>query len=333
MNSLNRESATQNARRIRAEAAVWIARKHRSDWNAVDEAVLNDWLAEDPAHAVEFQLATDVWDAPGSVPLPPPRRPILRPVLALTAVLVLAIACVVAYFMPSDLVTRVGERRTVTLADGTRVELNTNTRIRVLYNAHQRKVALNSGEAYFNVSKHEPRPFIVVAGDRKIIATGTSFTVYRDDSSGKQLTVTLIEGRVAVAPLHTPDSLQWGSTPDVTMLIAGERAKFRNLPPPVVDNPPLGRVTSWRDGRLSFVDTPLGEAVAEFNRYNVRQITVRSPEATTIHVNGVFRVEDASSFITTVAEANHLALRPREGELILESTRTDRSLERKITPN
>ena len=123
MNSLTRESATQNARRIRAEAAVWIAKQHGSDWDAVDEAALNRWLAEDPAHTAQFQLATDVWNAPASVPLPPPRRPILRPVLALTAVLVLAIACVVAYFRPSDVVTRVGERRTLTLADGTRVEL------------------------------------------------------------------------------------------------------------------------------------------------------------------------------------------------------------------
>ena len=95
-----------------------------------DEAALDHWLAEDPAHTVQFQLATDVWSAPGSFPLPPPSRSILRPILALTFVLVVAVASVIAYFRPSDVVTRVGERRTVILADGIRVELNTNTRIR-----------------------------------------------------------------------------------------------------------------------------------------------------------------------------------------------------------
>jgi transmembrane sensor len=296
---------------------------------------LRRWLSEDPDHAAQFKIAVGVWNDPAQCLRKSPRRGIKRPVLAaFTATLTLAaVAGAIVYWMPTTLSTGRGERLNQTLADGTQVELNTDTQIDVRYGARQRQIVLQSGEVYFHVVKHEPRPFVVVAGDRKVVATGTSVVVRRDDSSVTPLTVTLIDGCVAIEPTGTRDSLQTRGASVATILNAGERVRFRRDGVPTVDKPPLDRVTSWKDGELSFADTPLSEAVKEFNRYSLSRITVRSPKAESIRVNGVFRTEDSMSFIRSVAQEHHMKLKVDGDELILESSPSDGSGEKEHTPN
>ena len=299
------ESPRERQRRIRAEAAVWFARRRGSDRNAAIEEGFRRWLSEDAAHEAQYKVATDIWSDSAQCLRKPTRRGIGRPVLAtLAAALVLTIA--VLYWMPTTLATGIGEQLRQTLTDGTQVELNTDTHITAHYGAHRREIVLQSGEIYLNVIKHEPRPFVVVAGDRQVVATGTSFMVRRDDSSVTPITVTLIEGCVMIRPTGNRDSSQPPGTYQALMLNAGERARFRRDGTSVVDKPSLEKVTSWKDGELNFSDTPLLEAVREFNRYSLNRITVRSPMAGSIKVNGVFRTEDSLSFIRTVAYAQHM---------------------------
>jgi transmembrane sensor len=321
MNRITQESSRQREQRIRAEAAVWLARLHGSDRSAATEAGWRRWMSEDTAHAAQYKIAVDLWNDPAQCLRKSTRRGIERPVLAtFTAILVVAVvAGLIVYWKPITLSTGRGERLTQTLADGTRVELNTDTQINVRYGAHQREIVLQSGEVYFHVTKHEPRPFVVVAGDRKVVATGTSFVVRRDDSSVTPLTVILIDGCVMIRQTDTPDSLQTRGGSEATLLNAGDRARFRRYGDPIVDTPPLDKVTSWRQGALSFADTPLLEAVREFNRYGLYRITVRSSQADSIRVNGVFQTEDSLSFIQNVARAQHMRLRAQGDELILES--------------
>jgi transmembrane sensor len=101
----------------------------------------------------------------------------------------------------------------------------------------------------------------------------------------------------------------------------------------MVDKPSLDKVTSWKEGALTFEDTPLPEAVREFNRYSLNRITVRSPEAESILVNGVFRTEDSLSFIRTVAQNQHMRLQVQGDEWILEAAPSDGSGEKEHTPN
>jgi transmembrane sensor len=117
------------------------------------------------------------------------------------------------------------------------------------------------------------------------------------------------------------------------MLNAGERARFRRDGTSVVDKPSLEKVTSWKDGELNFSDTPLLEAVREFNRYSLNRITVRSPMAGSIKVNGVFRTEDSLSFIRTVAYAQHMRVQVQGDDLILESIPSAGSGEKENTSN
>jgi transmembrane sensor len=322
MNRTTRESPRQRERRIRAEAAAWFARRHGADRDAATEEGLQLWLSEDPDHSVQFKRAASVWNHPAQCLRKSTRRGIERPVLA-TFAAILTLTAVVGgvffYLKPTTLSTGMGERLSQTLTDGTQVELNTDTHITVRYGVRQREIVLQSGEIYLNVIKHERRPFVVVAGDRKVVATGTSFVVRRDDSSIAPLTVTLIEGCVMISPTDTRDSAQTPGAYQATILNAGERARFRPDGPPLVDNPSLGDVTSWREGELIFADTPLSEAVQEFNRYSLNRIAVKSPKAESIRVNGIFRTEDSLSFIRTVAQDHHMTLQVQGDELILES--------------
>jgi len=330
MNPPERDLSRRQAQRIRAEAAGWVARLHGPDRNVATEVALREWLAKDPRHASEFELATDVWNETSRLtgPLLPHRRRFTMLHAAATAILLLAMVGPVFFFSRAGMATGVGEVRTLTLADGTEVTLNARTSVVTHYDAHERAVTLKSGEAYFLVKKHEPRPFVVFVDERKVIATGTAFVVHREDNSGAALAVTLIEGHVAVAPASAPDALPPQATPGVTILNAGERAQFRGSAPPAVDKPALDSVLGWLQGRLTFDHTPLAEAVAEFNRYSRKRIVVRSADAGKIKVDGVFRTEDVLSFVRAVATLNHLNLRILADELILEPAATERSGEK-----
>lgn len=317
------ESARQEGR-IRAEAASWFARRHGSDRSAATEEEWSLWLSKDPDHAAQFKIAASVWNDPGQYLRKSTRRRIERPVLVtFTAILVLAAAGgVIGYLQPITLSTGRGERLSQTLADGTQVELNTDTQIAVRYGARQREIALQSGEIYLNVIKHEPRPFVVVAGDRKVVAMGTSFVVHRDDSSATPLTVIVIEGRVMIWPAGTRDSSQTPGNSQAIVLNAGERARFRHDGSPIVDKPPVGRVTSWKEGVLTFSDTPLAEAVQQFNRYSTIRFAVGSSEVGSIPINGVYWTEDVLSFLRIVTRAQHLKLQVQGDDLILEPVRS-----------
>ncbi|MEJ1964475.1 MAG: FecR family protein [Gammaproteobacteria bacterium] len=326
MNAQERSHGGGTSSRIRAEAASWVTRLHGPDRSPAIEHGLKEWLDEDSAHAKAFELATEVWqetaDLPGTLParqsrLAPVERPRrLRLVLAFTAIVGLCavgLACYSYYGRDSVLTTGVGERRTVSLPDGSRIEINTSSQLVVKYDEQVRKVILKSGEAYFDVAKHQQRPFIVVAGEREVVAIGTEFLVRHEDSI---VTVTLLEGRVAVAPA-TARNEQDRPAPQVRVLAAGQRLKFARSEPPVLDTPSIERETAWQRGQLLFEDTPLKEAVSEFNRYSLVKIELATPALDRIRVGGTFRIGDSASFARAVAESNHLAVIDRAHGVVL----------------
>jgi len=315
--------------RAQAEAAAWIALLHSSERNAEIEAGLKRWIAADPLNTAAWETATDIWNETSGLPRRIPQAPIpssrssrppyLRPVLAVAVVLFLACGgFALRYLLHSSVNTVVGEQRTLNLEDGTRVELNTNSHLVVKYDRSTRTVVLTSGEAYFQVA-HEQRPFIVIAGDRKVLALGTTFTVRRDDTTDTALTVTLIEGRVAVSPVETTETSPSAQAAEVEILNPGERLRVRKHARPTVDSPSMDKVTGWMRGQLIFDHTPLSEAVAEFNRYSSTKIAVASPEAAAIPVGGIFRISDSKSFARAVAETYNLHLTLRGSEVVLDN--------------
>jgi transmembrane sensor len=313
-------------RRIRVQAALWVTELHGPDRNAALEERVRRWIAEDPRHAAAFELATEAWQRSGNVPAILLRR--TRPrasgkALAGMAILCAAIITAVYFLRDGTLVTGPGEQRTVELGDGTQVSLNANSRVVVQFDDRVRKVTLTSGEVLFNVIKHQPRPFVVVVGDQKVIAMGTSFVVRREDPAGPAFAVTLVEGQVAIEPVSWPDVLPSEPATGFKVLNPGERLRFAGDSTEKRDSPSIERVLAWQQGKLIFEDTSLSEAAAEFNRYGSNKITIDGPDLGKLRVGGVFRIGDPSSFAQAMANAYHLRVISSRNTIVLTDKHTD----------
>lgn len=217
--------------------------------------------------------------------------------------------------------TGMGEQRTVHLADGSAIELNSRSRVRVLFSERERDVELVEGQALFRVAKDHARPFVVQSEGTRVRAVGTQFDVYRK-ASGTQVTV--VEGRVAVfAPVH-PKEKTGGDMPSSTAAPSSNTERFTTqladgnstsaTPPPVlvstgeqvtvtnqqVTKPRranLWAATAWTQRELVFDMTPLAEVVQEFNRYTTRKLVVSDPTLADFHVTGVFSSTDPASLL------------------------------------
>ena len=308
-------------RAIRAEAAVWVTDLHGPGRSAALEADLRRWLAEDPRHAQAFELATEAWQRTGNLPAqlsdapalnssPRARAAFTRAPFTFAGATALALLLAAGFYFLKDpaLSTGYAEQRIVELADGTQVTLNANSRLHVEYNDRAREVTLTQGEALFNVTKHQSRPFVVIIGSRKVIALGTSFEVRREATRDPSFTVTLIEGRVAIEPLTAPNVLPDEPGDAITLLTPGQRLRIAPNGPDTLDSPPIDKVTAWQHGQLIFEDTSIRDAAEEFNRYGKRRLMIDTSVPATIQVGGVFRIGDPDSFARAMANAYQLRI-------------------------
>jgi transmembrane sensor len=319
---------------IRAEAAVWVTELHSPTRDAQVEISVRRWIAEDPRHAAAFELATEAWQRSGNLPARLPHRPYplsenadltLRPARKRAVYVGIATLCAalafVTYLLTDDtLSTGPNEQKTVALSDGTQVTLNANSRLSVHFDDHQRRLTLSRGEVLFNVAKHLPRPFVVIIGDRKIIAMGTAFEVRRDESPGPAFTVTLVEGRVAIEPLSAPNVIPPAApatTPRLTLLNPGDRLRFAPNTSDALDHPKIDTITAWQRGQLIFDDVSLGEAAREFNRYGTLKIKLAGAATANLRVGGVFRIGDPLTFAQLMADTYKLHLTTHGNEITL----------------
>ncbi len=344
--SEDRLPADRHSSALIAEAAAWVAHLHGSKRNADSDKGLQLWLKEDPARARVWEVATEVWDEVGNLRGAAIAQALKlnkrawrasrqRTIFAITTAVVSAMAATLlivaagAFFLTRDswVATRVGEQRTLALEDGSRVFLNTATRVVVRYDEHERRVVLESGEALFEVAKRPRRPFVVEAGDRKIHALGTAFVVRRDPH---RLAVTLVEGKVAVSPLTAAEGPQpvdssgaalvkGSSDPPAApfVLTAGERVTFASREPPSMDRPELDKVTAWQHGQVVLDGARLQDAIAEMNRYNATELVLEHPQAAHLLVSGVFRAGDSLSFANAVAATYRLQVIENKGRIML----------------
>jgi transmembrane sensor len=320
--------------RIHADAAVWVSQLHRPDRDTNLEARVRRWIAEDRRHAAAFESVTDAWQQSGNIPWHSLKRVsestrgrkrvrTAGAALAGMAALCAALAWTIYLLRDDTLATGPSEQRIVDLTDGSQVTLNANSRVVVQYSDRVRKITLATGEALFDVAKDRSRPFVVVAGHRKVIAMGTAFEVRREEPAGSIFAVTLVEGHVAIEPISSPDALPNASGNGVTLLNPGERLRFAGASNQSLDSPSIEGVTAWRRGQLIFDDTSLGEAAAEFNRYGTRQLAVDGTAAQSLRVGGVFKISDPYSFAQSMAGTYHLQIIVRGKTITLTDARSD----------
>ena len=330
---------------IAAEAAVWIARLHGPGRNRQMEIECRSWQASSPAHREAFERCSDTWQDVPRIKLVTAyetlaaerqtsngarlgrRVGLLRWTTASAAAAVLAGSAMflVQWRGLGAYATEVGEQRSVVLDDGTRVLLNTDTRLRVHLGSAQRVVNVSSGEAIFEVAKDASRPFVVRVAGTEVVAVGTAFAV-RYTAAGPRtadaLAVTLIEGKVSVRP--APEQGQGGIAPErIVQMQPGERLQLdhRGAAAAVarVDRPNVEQVTAWKRSEAVFDDTSLADAVAEMNRYSRTPVVLVDGLASAgLRVSGLYKTGDNVGFARAVAALHALQVHNRDGRLELE---------------
>jgi len=222
----------------------------------------------------------------------PRRRTVLPWAVGLAASVVLA-ACLgwwLTLSRPEQFQTKLGEQRSVLLADGSRVTLNTASKIEVQLKADHRVVQLLQGEALFEVAHDAARPFDVQVGNVSVRAVGTQFDI---DRRAARTTVTVMEGRVAMAG---------PGTENLPVMTAGDRIVVDSTGPQTLQHGvSLPETTAWTQRQLVFQHRALGEIAEEFNRYNAGRIDIRSPALRAQEVTGTFRSDDVASFVAVLA--------------------------------
>ena len=296
-----------------AEAAAW--RTQLTEEEAVSSAPFEAWLAADPHNAAAWNSVEGAWNNLGEQATSPelialrraalddarraskkrwvrfePARRVAVAAVTLLAVLVGAYLWVEA---PDSYATALGERRVVTLEDGSRIALDSGSRVRVGYSNHGRDLQLLEGQARFNVMRDVQRPFSVQARDRKVVATGTAFNI---DLSGTAVLITLIEGQVVVFDAKGEHSMASAKPPPAVELRAGQQMASVASGATEVRQVSIEHVTAWENGQLVFENEPLSAVVARVSRYTRTPVSVDGP-AGNLQISGVFNTGDLPGFV------------------------------------
>ena len=202
--------------------------------------------------------------------------------------------------------TAVGERERLTLADGSQIELNTDTQVRTEIAANQRKIWLDKGEVYFEVKHNEKKPFVVMVGDHRITDIGTKFVVRRDQSEFK---VSVLEGIVRLEDSRTaPKILTKGeiavASPTRTQIVRQSQRE-------------LADAMGWQRGVLVFDHTTLGDVAVEFNRYSTTKIVIADPKIAALTIDGTFPSNNSRAFMRLAQAVLGLSVDDRGGEIVI----------------
>lgn len=206
--------------------------------------------------------------------------------------------------------TAVGARQQVSLADGSVLTLNTATQLRTLVNESGRKVWLEDGEAYFDIAHDKKHPFVVIAGDRRITVLGTRFVVRRQ---GEQVNVVVEEGRVQIASAQGTGA---GDAPP-TVIVRNQAAVAHAGNVLVMPKAPkqIDDELSWRQGKLVFDQTTLGDAATQFNRYNTRKLVIADAAIARIRIGGSFDANNMNGFVALLKQGFGLAVQDSGNEI------------------
>ncbi len=308
---------------IEAMASQWLARRVTDSWSEADESALNTWLVQSPAHRIAFLRLDAAWSYTsrlGALRHPAHRRNAsetapsrLRTILRVAAIVVAAVGLsVTTYFVePREKIytTAIGGHETLKLPDGSQIELNTDTRLRLIYGTGVRKATLDRGEAYFQIAHDVSRPFTVQAGNHRVTDLGTKFLVRRVTGA---LEVAVTEGLVRL------DATGEGVKDKPALLARGDVIVVAPHAT-VVRHKPVQKLADelgWRRGVLVFDNATIAGAVAEFNRYNTKKLEV-APSAAHIAIGGTFPANNIEAFTELAQDVLGLRIEDHGEEILI----------------
>ena len=325
------------------EAAAWVVRMASDQRTRGDEDRFREWLSASLDNAEAYAEHELIWTAfedlgddeeARAILLPraglaepledqaqvvPLRRPAVSRRAAIGGGLAFAASVAAVAIVPGMLGSRMqtyetmpGEQRTLALADGSEVVLNTDSRLRVEMVESERRLFLDRGQVFFRVARDATRPFRVFVGDDEVRALGTAFDVRR---IGNSVHVILEEGKVAIFRDLTDEqrktaSAQEAGTPRIlaapepeTILRPGERAELVPATPVARQQVDVRKTQAWRFGRMILDETPLGAAIDDLNRYGGREVVLSDPQIRGLRVSGVYHTNSPTAFVDGVVGA------------------------------
>lgn len=339
---------------IEDEALSWLIRLDGDQsLSPKEEQALDAWLARSPAHREALTSANRFWaNANVLGELAPPQSVMdlcrkslrrwlwpdpgqrLKPALGLSFVLTLGLALSLALDLRGIghsngvYMTAVGQQQTLTLADNSVLQLNTNSQIQVDFSDQHRNIRLLQGEVHFQVAKDPSKPFRVYAGNGRVQAVGTAFNIHLQADN---VEVLVTEGRIALAstlPVATPQPRAPAPAADpyakttlngLGTFAAGEALTLKKVqgPNPAATNAPAVTLVqaspaqvarhktelAWRRGLLIFNGQALSEVIAEVERYTTVAIDIVDPELGRLAVGGQIKVADTDAMFAAL-EAN-----------------------------
>lgn len=308
------------------QAARYILRQEESDWSQADQDELDVWLQSSARHKAVYWRLRHGWteaDRIAALDLGPPserkifqafKGTVFKAGVALAASIIPLIF--LGLFLSSDrpepqytqFSTEVGQRKMLSFPDGSHIDLNTNSRMRVKLNERTRIVYLDRGEAYFEVAADKHRPFYVFTGDRLVRVLGTKFAIRRE---GEKVATAVVEGRVQLGRVVD------GAMQDTLILKRGDSAISMG-PQTLAVYDKMDRVsnaTGWVRGLLTFDRMSLVDAANEFNRYNERKLVIEGDELGSIKIGGAFRTDNVEAFARLMSEAYDLRVEESEDQI------------------
>jgi transmembrane sensor len=319
-------------------AAYWHGVFDGGEPGAALKQQFDAWLNAHPSHRDAYEAVERTWAGSGNAGLDPRVLAMRRDALrvpqaafyrgrkaatlaacgaALAGIFGLLIYAVVLNSRAGadDFLTQVGERASINLKDGSVVVLNSSSHIHVLFDRQVRRIQLLAGQAWFEVAKNQPRPFVVEAAGQRITAHGTAFDVRIQDHDHVQ--VTLVEGRVSVETLR-PGAQQRGVQTSEELLPGEQLLAAAAVPAVQKRKVDLAKATSWRAGQIIFENDTLAAAIAEVNRYSTTEIRLGDPRLAPLRLSGVFLAGHTDSFLETLTGNFSIQVTPdRDGRLIL----------------
>lgn len=301
---------------IRAQAVAWLARL-RGPTSAADHAAFEDWYCADPRHADIYDALLDNWDATGRIPPASDRdnggsrgsatRGALIGLLAASLIAVIGagfwlekadfqnkpVAQQVEWLHPEQRrETAQGHIETIRLPDGSRVTLDTASRIELAYSGTERRIRLVSGRARFAVAHGDPRPFIVAAGAQDVVAHGTLFDIFLQN---ERTAIALIEGRIEVRRTDHDGPSRF--------LAPGEVMKVARSGPLPRPEPNRSAIQDWPSGMQRFIDAPLESVAAACNRYAAHGPIIVTGALASKRFSGTLDVRDTRAAAQLLASA------------------------------
>ncbi|HEY2707194.1 MAG TPA: FecR domain-containing protein [Caulobacteraceae bacterium] len=315
-------------RQAAQEASAWFARLKRRQVSLTDLEAFRAWRAE-PHNRAAYERVDATWREAGALAGDAASRQAVSDALrrgaarhsrrdrraawiagagvAATVLILVAGGAALYQTAHPTYATAVGEQRLVRLADGSTVRLDTDSKLQVSFSSGARDIQLDHGQAFFDVAHDASRPFLVQAGPVTVRAVGTQFDVRAD---GAAPLVTLVQGVIEVK--------RRDGTAQTWTLHAGQQ--LITSPASVPKTTDVAAATSWTSGRVVFEGAPLGDAIAEINRYCAHKIVLRAPRLGATPVSGSFESGDAAAFVAAESDLHGLrATTLPDGTIVLDA--------------